>query len=166
MQQWLIQLVTIHPYLVYGIIIIVAAAEGPILSILLGVLIKLGFFMFIPSYAAVIAGDVISDIGWYYVGMYFGHAFIKRFGKYFSITEGTIEKVTKIFHKYNTPILFASKITNGFGLSLGVLLTAGISGMYLQVYSFFGKASVVGLFIVIIVAFLGFIHYLRKRVEK
>ncbi len=126
MQDWLIQTVTVHPYLVYGLVFFIAAAEGPIISILLGVLIKLGYFAFIPSYAAVIAGDLFSDSIWYYVGCYFAHPFIKRFGKYLGVNEDNIEKVKHIFHKYNFPILFVSKITNGFGLSLAVLLTAGI----------------------------------------
>ena len=196
MQEWFIHLVTVHPYLVYGVVFFVAAAEGPIISILLGVLIKLGYFAFLPSYAAVIAGDMLSDTIWYYVGYYFMHVFVRRFGKYFGVTEDNIEKVKRIFNKYNAPILFVSKVTNGFGLSLAVLLTAGtvripfgrfisvnfigqfvwsgfliaigyfFSDLYLRLDSFIGHASVFLLFGVVVVAFLGFARYLRKRVEN
>ena len=196
MQEWLIHTVTIHPYLVYGLVFLIAAAEGPIISILLGVLIKLGYFAFIPSYAAVIAGDIFSDTVWYYIGRYFASAFIKHYGKYFGVTDDNISKVKHIFHKYNFPILFISKITNGFGLSLAVLLTAGtvripflrfisvnflgqfvwsgfliavgffFSNLYFKYDSIFGHVSVVLIFLAVAAGFIGFSQYLRKRVEK
>ena len=196
MQEWLIHTVTVHPYLVYGLVFLIAAAEGPIISILLGVLIKLGFFAFAPSYAAVIAGDLFSDSVWYYVGRFFMSAFIIRFGKYFGVSEDNIVKVKHLFHKYNFPILFISKITNGFGLSLAVLLTAGtvrvpffrfisvnflgqfvwsgflialgyfFSNLYFTLDTVIGHASVFLMFGVVVAAFFGFTQYLKKKVGQ
>ena len=112
------------------------------------------------------------------------------------MTHDNIEKVKHIFHKYNFPILFVSKITNGFGLSLAVLLTAGIvqipffrfisinflgqfiwsgfliiigyffSDLYFKYDNVFGHVSVILLFLAVVGAFIGFSQYLRKRVEK
>ena len=196
MQEWLIQLVTSHPYFVYFIIIVLACAEGPILSLIVGVLVKLGYFSFIPMYLALMFGDVLGDAGWYWVGRRYGHAFIKRFGKYFSVTEEGVIKVTKIFHKYKHHILIISKITNGFGFALVTLITAGLvkipflkyvginiigqfvwTGLligvgyffgdaYMKVDSIIGKLSIFALFVVIFVAFMGYKKYLREYVDN
>ncbi len=196
MQDWLIQLVTVHPYIVYGIIVITACAEGPILSMIGGVLIKLGYFSFWPLYLALMVGDLIGDVIWYYIGRYFGHGFIRRFGKYFDITEESVVKVTNIFHKYKHRILLISKMTNGFGFALVTLMVAGMvkipfwryitiniigqfvwtglllsvgyffGNLYVTVDSILGKISVVAVFILIFAAFLQYKKYLKKKTEN
>jgi len=125
--QWLVNIATNHDVLVYGLIIVLACAEGPILSMLFGVLIRFDLFPFWPVYAALMLGDLIGDVVWYYIGYHFGHRFIRRFGHRFGITEEAVERMTKFFHKYKHPILFISKITNGLGLALVTLMTAGIA---------------------------------------
>lgn len=124
--QWLVNIAMNHDVLVYGLIIVLACAEGPILSMLFGVLIRLHLFPLLPVYAALMVGDLIGDIVWYYIGFHFGHRFIRRFGHRFGITEANIERMTKFFHAYKLPILFISKITNGLGLALVTLMTAGM----------------------------------------
>jgi membrane protein DedA with SNARE-associated domain len=196
MKDFLISLSTQHAFWVYLIIILTACAEGPILSILGGVLIRLGYFPFVPIYIAVMLGDVLGDTAWYWVGRKFGHSFIKRFGKYVSISEERVHTVTKIFKKYPTRILIISKITNGFGLSLATLITAGMSripfikylafnligqfvwsGMliavgyyfshlYLQIDGIFGKISVIALLLVFVAMFLGFHNYIKHKSEN
>jgi membrane-associated protein len=196
MQEFLIKLSTEHAFWVYLIIILTASAEGPILSILGGVLVRFGYFPFVPLYAAVMFGDLLGDTAWYWIGRKFGHGFIRKFGKYVSITEERVHKVLRIFHKYSTRILIISKITNGFGLSLATLITAGMakipfiqylafnligqfvwSGMligvgyyfshlYTQIDGVLGKASVVGLFLVLIALFIGFHNYIKNKTEK
>ncbi len=195
MQEYLIWLGTHHAYLVYGIIIVLACAEGPILSMIFGVLIKLGDFGFLPVYASLMVGDLIGDAVWYYIGHRWGHAFIKRFGKYFSVTEEGVAKVTRIFHKYRHRILFISKISNGFGFALVTLMTAGMvkipfwrylsinvvgqfiwtglligvgyffGNLYLGVSSLLGRMSVVAAFILVFWAFMGYKKYLKTKAD-
>ncbi len=196
MQEWLIQVAHTHQYIVYAIIVVLACAEGPILSMLFGVLIKLDYFSLLPVYAALMIGDLIGDVIWYYIGRYWGHSFIKRFGKYFSITEESVAKVERIFHKYKHPILFISKISNGFGFALVTLMTAGMvripfwrylsiniigqfiwsglligvgyffSNLYLQVDSILGRIAVVAGFVVVFAAFMGYKKYLKTKAEQ
>ncbi|MFA6601393.1 MAG: DedA family protein [Candidatus Paceibacterota bacterium] len=196
MQEWLISLVSIHPYLVYGIIVLTACAEGPILSMIGGALVKLGYLHFWPLYAALMLGDLIGDVAWYYIGYHFGHRFIRRFGKYVNITEEGVAKVTRIFHDYKHRILFISKISNGFGFALVTLVTAGMvripfwfymlvnligqfiwsglligvgyffSNLYVTVDSILGKISVVIGFIIVLVAFIQYNKYLKKQADK
>ena len=196
MEAWLIDLVTTHPFYVYGFIIILACAEGPILSMIFGAILRLGYVKLIPIYATLMIGDLIGDIVWYYIGRYFGYRFIKRFGKYFNLTEAGVAKVTAIFHHYKHRILFISKISNGFGFALVTLMTAGMvripfrryllinvigqfvwTGLLLAVGYFFGhayvtinnilgKISIVALFVIVILAFNGYRKYWSKRAEK
>jgi membrane protein DedA with SNARE-associated domain len=126
MQEFLLALSTNHIYLVYFLIIVLACAEGPMLSVLCGILIKAGLFDFWPVYMALMVGDLIGDTIWYEIGRHLGHPFIARFGKYFGITEEKIARATEIFHKHKNRILLISKITNGFGLALVTLVTAGM----------------------------------------
>lgn len=196
MQEWIIQISQSHHYLVYAIIIVLACAEGPILSMIFGVLIKLGLFGFIPIYAALMIGDLLGDIGWYYIGRRYGHAFIRRFGKYFSISEESVAKVTRVFHRYKHHILFLSKISNGFGFALVTLMTAGMiripfakyiavnlvgqfvwtglllgvgyffGEVYTQVDGWLGRISVGVGFVLVIWALFGYKKYLAGRAER
>lgn len=116
------------PFLIkYGLIVIASIIEGPIVFFVSGFLLKLGVLSLVPAFLSLVIGDLIGDSLWYFVGRRFGHAFIARFGKYVNVTEDTVQKVTEIFKKHDTKILVFSKVTNGFGLSLGVLITAGMT---------------------------------------
>ena len=196
MQAWIIQLSTSHAYLVYGIIILLACAEGPILSLLFGLLLRLGYFDFPLVYGSLMIGDLIGDVIWYYIGYYFGHRFIARFGKYFNITEESVDKVKNIFHRHKHKILFLSKITNGLGFALVTLITAGMvripflmymltnitgqfvwTGLLLAVGFFFGNLyvtinnwamrGVITIFLGLVIwAFINYKKYLKIQANK
>jgi membrane protein DedA with SNARE-associated domain len=118
----------------YILIIPITIIEGPIVMILCGFLLHLGVFDIIPLYIALTAGDLLGDIIWYCIGRFWGIPFIKRFGKFFSITEQTLEKVTELFHRHHNKILFISKITMGFGFALVTLITAGMAKVPFKKY--------------------------------
>jgi membrane protein DedA with SNARE-associated domain len=126
MQEWLLQMFTEHQYLVYAAIVLICFVEGPILTVLSGILIKVGGLPLIPLYLALMLGDLIGDVVWYWIGRKAGHPFVRRFGKYFSIEEAEIAAVTKIFHKYHEWILIISKVTMGLGFAIVTLFTAGM----------------------------------------
>jgi len=195
MQEWLINLSANHTILVYVFIVAFSFADGPFLSLVFGVLIKLGYFSLLPVYIALMVGDLLGDTFWYYVGFFFGHRFIRKFGKYFNITEESVEKVKNIFHKHKHPILFVSKITNGFGFALATLMTAGMvklpfgkylavnafgqlvwtgflisvgyffGNLYLTVDAIIGKMFIVALFIVLVVAFVRYMKYIQNKIK-
>ena len=123
---WIIHFGTTHDYLVYIVIAAIACAEGPWISLILGVLLRLGFFFFWPIYISLMLGDLIGDVIWYYVGRRYGHSFIARHGKRFNITETGVARMTHLFHKHKHTVLFLSKISNGLGLALVTLTTAGM----------------------------------------
>jgi membrane protein DedA with SNARE-associated domain len=194
MQEWLIHVSSNHEYTIYFLIIVLASIEGPILAMLFGVLIKLGYFDFLPIYTALVIGDLLGDSVWYSIGRRFGHRFVGRFGKYFNVDDYKIERVDKIFHKYKHYILFISKISNGFGLSLVTLITAGMvripfwkylsvnltgqfiwsgmlmgvgyffSNLYIQVDTWMSRVGVIVLFVVVVYLFLQYGKYVKKKI--
>lgn len=195
MEAFLIQLSSEHTYLIYTILIVLGFLEGPFLSLICGVLLRFGHLFLIPVYASLMIGDLIGDVVWYYLGFRYGYKFAKKYGKYFDITEEKIARVTSIFHLYKKPILFVSKISNGFGFALVTLFTAGMvripfgfymfvngfaqliwtgmllgagyyfSHLYLTIDSVLGKVSVIAFGVVVVVAFLGFRKYLQNKIK-
>jgi len=116
-----------HEYLVYPVLYVLAFFEGHIISIVCGLFIRLGNLDLIPTAIAIILGNLTGDILLYWAGYHWGEKFVKRWGKYLSITDEGIEKVEKIFHKYHASILLGSKLTNGFGLATVILFTSGMT---------------------------------------
>jgi membrane-associated protein len=124
--RWVLTFGAAHEYLVYAALVLLACAEGPWVTLTLGVFVKLGYFSFLPVYGALILGDLIGDAGWYWIGRRYGHRFIDRYGRYFHVTEEGVARMTRLFHRYKDSILFLSKISNGLGLDIVTLTTAGM----------------------------------------
>lgn len=196
MQEFLISLGTQYAVFSYFIIIVLAVLEGPVLSMILGVLVRLDYFAFLPVYAALMAGDLLGDVVWYYIGRTYGMRFISKFGKYFSITEEQVVRAMEMFRQHHNKILFISKITNGLTLALAVLMTAGMTrvpfwryfainlggqfiwtailmgigyffgNLYVEIDNWLGRISIVTLFIVAVLLFLGYKKYLQQKAES
>jgi membrane-associated protein len=193
--QWVATFGATHQYLVYALIIFFACAEGPWLSLILGVFIRLGDFSFFPAYMCLMLGDLIGDAGWYYVGRRYGDHFVARYGKYFNVTSGGVERMTSLFHRYKHPVLFVSKISNGLGFGFVTLMTAGMariafdrfivvnllgqfiwtglllsigyffSHLYITVNSLLGRVSLVAAAVVLATVGYRYWKYLRRRIE-
>ena len=190
MNNALIQLVLQYKY---PLMIPAAAIEGPILMMLCGLWARLGIIDFLPAYLCLNLGDLVGDTFWYWLGAEYGHGFIRRFGRFVSITEEHVASVQKIFHRYKIWILLISKVTAGFGFALATIFTAGMSripywqfillnaagqmvwtgilmgvgyslgNVYLSVNNIYGKITTVALILFVMVLLFGFGKYLRKR---
>jgi membrane protein DedA with SNARE-associated domain len=193
LQEWLTHIVVNYPILVYGVIILISSVEGPIVALLAGVFLRIGYLDLIPVYFALMIGDLIGDCWWYYVGRRWGHRFVELYGKYFSVREKNIHKVTKIFHKYKNSILLISKLTAGLGFAVATLITAGMVGipfkryitlnimgqfiwtalllsvgylfshLYVTFNNFFSRMSLIACAIVVLFAVFGFGKFIRKH---
>ena len=120
----------------YPIALPLAFVEGPIVMLLSGILVRAGFFDFWPIYLLLLAGDLIGDATWYWIGRRGGRSFIKKYGKFVSVTNERIEKVETFFQNYHTSILFISKITMGFGFAIATLMAAGAARVNFRKYMF------------------------------
>jgi membrane-associated protein len=194
--QWILTFGATHEYLVYPIIMFLACAEGPWLSLIFGVLLRLGDFSFFPVFMSLMLGDLIGDSAWYYIGRRYGNRFVAKYGKYFKVTTSGLDRMTRLFHHYKHSVLFLSKISNGFGFALITLMTAGMvripfgrymlvnllgqflwtglllgagyffTHLYLTINSVLGRVSLVAAAVVLATVGYGLWKYLRGRVEQ
>ena len=116
----------------YLAIFLGAFFEGPIVMAATGFLIKLGVFDLIPAYFLLIAGDMTADVAWYYVGYFGTHKITNKIGKFIGFSGDVGARIDALFRKYDTKIILISKMTMGFGLSLAILITAGMSRVPLK----------------------------------
>lgn len=120
----------------YKYLLVFAGAfiEGPILMIACGFLYRLGVFNLIYLYFALMAGDLLADVFWYYVGYFFAKPFLKKFGRFFGLNEERLEKAHTLFHTYKNGILLISKVTIGFGMALAIVVFAGVVKIPMRIY--------------------------------
>ena len=124
----------IHPYWVYLLIVVAAFLEGTFLSLLCGTLVAVGYLRFFPILLAISLGDIIGDVLWYMIGYHFGQPFVVRFGRYFGIYEREISALKGLFIRHQNIIVFLSKISNGLGMAIAILFTAGLARMHFARY--------------------------------
>jgi len=177
----------------YFILLPLAVIEGPLLMMACGLLVRLGYLNFIPAYALIVIGDLFGDILWYLAGYKFGMPFVRKFGKFFNITEQDVEKVENIFHRHDSAILLLSKMTMGLGFALVTLISAGLvkiplkkfvfwnalggllwtaclmaigiylGNFYLTVNSVLGKIGVLSSIVVIFIILISATKYIRSK---
>jgi membrane protein DedA with SNARE-associated domain len=100
--------------------------EGTVVMLTGGILLKLGEVEFWPLYGALILGDVLSDIMWYWIGYLGARRFVLRWGYIVNATPEVVAKLERCFQRYHLSILVFSKLTMGFGLAVPILTTAGM----------------------------------------
>jgi len=118
----------------YVLLFIGTIVEGPMLMAACGFLLHLGVFRALPMFLALASGDLLADVGWYYVGQNFLEPMLRKHGRFLSVTPKTVEKAKMLFRYHHTRILIISKITMGFGMALGVLMVAGASHVPFRKY--------------------------------
>lgn len=176
----------------YFIIFIGSFFEGTAVMMTSGILWHFGKVQFWPMYGALLAGDVLSDLVWYFLGRFGARRFVARWGHFINMTPAVVEKIERRFHHYHLQILVISKLTMGFGLAAAILATAGMLRVSLAryiiinvlcgfVWVFF--VAVIGYYfgnlfrfipadfqiifaIAMFVAFILVLRYVSKRLEK
>jgi len=87
--------------------------EGPIVTVIAGMLASLGAFSWPIVLVLSIAGDVIGDVILYFLGFRYGMGFVRRIGKCIGITESLVIKMEKYFQRHGGKTIFAVKSTTG-----------------------------------------------------
>lgn len=132
----------------YPILFVGTIIEGPMLMIACGFLLRYGYFDFLPLFITLASGDLLGDIIWYYVGHFYAHSFISKFGRFFHITPERFEKAKNLFAKYHVNLLLISKVTLGFGMAIVTLIAAGASRIPFRTYfflNFIGELILIGI---------------------
>lgn len=118
----------------YLIILPLVVIEGPLVMLICGFLIRLGFFEFWLTYLLLVVGDLIGDVVWYYAGKWGARPIANRYGKYLGIAYEDIERFERFFEIHGTKILLISKLTMGFGLASVTLVSAGAARVPMRSY--------------------------------
>ncbi len=121
----LIHALSLAEFLKYPLIGLGAFIEGPILMVASGLLLHQDLLKLTPLFIALMVGDLIADIMWYYIGYFFAEPLIRKNGTWFGVSLETFEKTKALFNKHHQNIILISKITLGFGVAKGVLMAAG-----------------------------------------
>ena len=109
----------------YFILFPLSIIEGPILTVIGGFLVTMGYLNPFIVYPIVVIGDIIGDSIFYALGRWSGGPFIKRFGPRIKMTPEKIEQVRNYFQKNHKKALVFSKLVHGIG-SAGLLVAGGL----------------------------------------
>lgn len=115
-------LLSAHPY---AVLMPLAIAEGPLVTIACGVLVAAGQLEFSSVLAIVVAGDMVGDSALYALGRWGGTRMVARWASQDTITRVAVLQ-DKFLNKANR-ILVAGKLTHAVGAP--VLIVAGIARM-------------------------------------
>ena len=115
----------------YWILFPLACFEGPLLSVLIGFFISLGYFNPLAAYTLLIFGDIIPDTAYYYVGRFGKRAeLLHKYGAKIGISQAHFDVIENLWKRYPLKTMFTSKLA--YGLSTAFLISAGIVGMKLR----------------------------------
>lgn len=109
----------------YWLLFPAVVVEGPIATIIAGLLAAHGELSFWISYLVVVAADTLADLGYYAIG-FFGQANIsEKFKNRLGITDQKLADLEAGFHTRGGQAFLAGKVFHGPGVA--VLVAAGAS---------------------------------------
>ena len=183
-------------YFKYPLIVLGTLFEGPILMITCGFLLHYNVFNLILVFIALVTGDMLGDIVWYYIGQKFADKFLINYGKYFGVSYESFAEAKTLFYKYHVNILIISKLTLGFGMSIVTLMVAGatrvsfkkyftlnlfgelvLTAMLMYIGYFFGKiyvyiaegfklAFIIGLIFIVCISIFALTRFVKSRLLR
>lgn len=141
----------------YFILFPVMVIEGPIVTILAGLLVSLGHLNGPTAYVVLVAGDVTGDSLYYAIGRWSKGAIMGRWGRCLGVTEGRVGKLETFFchhkaktlligkwsHAVGAPVLVAAglaKVPYGQFLTLNLLATLPKTLLLLLIGFYFGRS--------------------------
>lgn len=105
----------------YLILFPLVVVEGPIVTIIAGFLVSLGFMDFIPTYLTIVSGDLVGDFVYYSAGRWWLNKTYKGVLNFFSIDMKIVRKLETAIKKGKGPFLFFGKLSHAVG---GIILFA------------------------------------------
>ena len=125
----------------YWVLFPIALVEGPIITVFAGAAISLGYLGWVPSIIIISLGDIIGDIGHYYIGLWGGKFFIKKYGKYIGLKESHIVYMEKVLGNHPGKSLLLGKLAHGAGGAL--LVAAGMVKMSIKKFIYWNTLGTI-----------------------
>lgn len=132
MDSEIVQFLLTHGYFFMFFLMIV---EGPIVTLAAAFLASLGHFSLVAVFIVSLAGDLIGDLFWYYLGRRYGMRFVRGPGRYIGISESMITRMKGFFASHGGKTIFSVKSTTG--LCLVTFVAAGVVRMDLKRFLYF-----------------------------
>jgi membrane-associated protein len=107
-----------YSYLVLFPLVVI---EGPVVTIITGFLVSLGFMDFIPAYMTIVAGDLTGDVLYYSAGRWWLNKTYKGVLRFLNINLKLVRRLETALKKNKGPFLFFGKLSHAIG---GLILFA------------------------------------------
>lgn len=105
----------------YWIIFPIAIFEGPIIIIISGFLVKLGYLNGLIAYTVVVVADIIGDSIYYSIGRFWGTSkFVKKLGSFVGYDDSTEKFLEEHFKKHKMKTFMIGKVSHGLGGSVQI----------------------------------------------
>lgn len=108
----------------YAILLPISVLEGPLVSIVGGLLVSQGVLEAHIVFLILLLGDIVGDTIYYNLGKYGGRRLAHRWGKYLGASEEKLESLEKKFHSHDWKLIFFAK-TQAIGGA--ILFAAGMA---------------------------------------
>ncbi|HKC04372.1 MAG TPA: VTT domain-containing protein [Patescibacteria group bacterium] len=119
----------------YIILFPLVVIEGPIVTVIAGFLVSIGFMSFTPAYMTIVVGDLTGDLLYYSVGRWWFNSFIHGFLKFLKIDLGKIQKLKTVIAKHKGKVLFFGKLSHAIGAP--ILVSAGLAEIPIKDFLWF-----------------------------
>lgn len=147
----------------YAILFPIAVVEGPIISILAGFLSSTGQMNIYAAFGIVVAGDLVGDTIYYFLGRLGGQKIIQRYGTRLRISPARVQRLEAHFRDHAGKTLVIGKFSHGLGAI--VLFVAGLGKVKYPkffVYNLFSTLAK-SLLLVMVGYYFG---YAYQRIDK
>jgi membrane protein DedA with SNARE-associated domain len=127
------------PYWGYPLMFIFMILEGPFATMICAFLASMGYFNVGIVFVLGVAGDLVGDIGLYYIGYFGGERALIRAEKFLRVKNSIIERIKKLFREKGERIIFSVKATTGL-----CAITFILAGTVRMSFTKFVKFSLLG----------------------
>ncbi|HOE35254.1 MAG: hypothetical protein GX415_05965 [Chloroflexi bacterium] len=110
---------------VYLLFALSALVEGPLTILTSGAGIAQGLLQPVPIFAAVVAGNLFGDIGWYSLGRFARPEWIDKIASRLGVSTEKVAGLRDIVRSHTARIIFLAKFSAG--LSIPTLIAVGLS---------------------------------------
>lgn len=146
----------IPPLLRYGILFLLVAMEGPLITMVAGFLGSSHLINLYLAYFVIIVADVVSDMAYFGFGWWGGR---KLENKYTSITKldsSRLHKMQSFFLRHPKKAIVIGKLTHVVGVP--ILVMAGISRVKFWTFVFYDTAATIpkSLFFLVVGYYFGY----------
>ncbi len=114
----------------YVVLVPFSIIEGPTVSVISGVFIKLGYFNLILAYVVLVVGDIISDVGHYYIGHWGNRLIIQKYVSQLGLIGKNLTAITHLWKTHPAKMMFLSKLA--YGISGTLVVSSSLAHMSLK----------------------------------